>query len=131
MILNKKDQENLLIAILEKATHSSEFKRSLIENSYTAIRTEFGQTLNVKDGYRINFKETSEPGISEKIFEEIGRELVIYIPDGNVQGDEELYEEELDLLVGACITGLLERVINEVPVEYQKVKQVIKGWWTS
>lgn len=130
-MLNKKEQEDLLIAIIEKANGSPEFKRSLIENSNQAIQTEFGQTLNVKDGYSINFKESSLSNTTEKLFEEFERELVIYIPDPVENKNEELYEEELDMLVGGGIQVMLDKAFKGIPREYQKVRQVIKAWWNS
>jgi len=123
MKIIKKDQEGLLIEIIEKAVLSSVFKKHLILDGQKAIMKEFGQTLNVRKGFTINFESQAED--SKNVFEERQNELTIYIPNSKIVRSDELIEEELDLVAGGGYIESFEKVIESGAQEYRRIKNAI------
>jgi len=128
MILSKKEQEDFLIKIIEKAMESPVFKENLVHDSLKAIYAEFGKSLEIREGYNINFEP--QAGITERIFEEHEKELIIFIPDTRFETSDELLEEELDMVVGGGGQSSLENILKSPKIEREGLVNKIRKWWT-
>lgn len=127
MIFNKREQQDFLIDIIKKAAESPTFKKQLIQDSQRAIKNEFGQTLDVREGYNIDFEKQDHR--SNRIFEEKGQDLIIYLPESKFEDSDELLEEELEMVVGGGAQSSLENMMNSSSYKRKNIGSRIKEWW--